>query len=71
MLANKDLYAEIENIDNTDLTNDVEFKKSVLKVGTLALKLLHNIRANSVALMKHAGVDLIKPVKREEETTED
>jgi len=70
MLSNRDLYDEIENIDNTDLTNDVEYRKSVLKTGTLALKLLHNIRANSVALMKHAGVELFKPVKREETVEE-
>ena len=70
MLSNKNLYEEIEIIDNIDVTDDVAFKTAVLKTGTLALKLLHNIRANSVALMKHAGVELFKPVKREETVEE-
>ena len=59
MLSNTDLYDEIKKIEAIETDNIVN--KAFLKIGTLALKLLHNIRTNQVAIMKNSGVELAKP----------
>jgi len=63
MLSNKDLYDEIETIqnaidnDNSELSN---FEKMLLKTQLLELKLLHNLRTNTVAVMKYNNIELVK-----------
>ena len=64
MLSNKDLYEEIEKVDkiiedpNADTATIL---KGILKVGSLNAKLMHNIRTNTVAVMKKFGIELVKP----------
>lgn len=61
MLANKDLYEEIQKFEL--VVKDLEkqgqvFEAALLKSNILILKLLHSLRTNSVTLMKHSGVEL-------------
>ena len=72
MLSNRDLYAEIEAIEKRMEKLPDGSQKDSLKIGTLNLKLLHNMRANMVTIMKHFNVELLKPQnKREESEKED
>ena len=59
MLRNKDLYEEINQIEELAKKEPDVFKKALLKIGTLGLKLLHNIRTNLVSLMEKIGADKI------------
>ena len=72
MLSHKDLYKEINTAEkvaeNTDST--VDLLKVMIKLETLNLKLLHNVRANMVAIMKKAGIELNEK-KLEQETKVD
>lgn len=72
MLSHKDLYKEIniaEKIaDNSD--NTVDLLKVMIKLETLNLKLLHNVRANMVAMMKKAGIELNEKQNTETKTDE-
>lgn len=64
MLSNKHLWEEIKEAENViaqDKIDDVTFKKVQLKLDTLQLKLLHNLRTNTVAVMKHFKIEMIKP----------
>ena len=62
MLSNKDLYDEIEVIQTAiDSDNELSgFEKMLLKTQLLELKLMHNIRTNIVAVMKHSNIELVK-----------
>lgn len=80
MLSNRDLYAEIEAIEKNievvdkfiaDMDEGYEkimlkIKKDELKTHTLNLKLLHNVRANMVTIMKHFKIELLKPQTKRE-----
>ena len=60
MLVNKDLYDEIAKVQKAideDKTLSV-FERMQLKTQLLMLKLLHNIRTNSVIVMKHLNIDM-------------
>lgn len=67
MLSNRDLYAEIETIEKRMEKMPDGPEKDNLKVGTLNLKLMHNIRANMVTIMKHFNVELLKPQTKKDE----
>lgn len=73
MLSNRDLYAEIEAIEKRMESLDDGAEKDMLKIGTLQLKLLHNIRANMVTVMRHFNIELLKSplVKKDEEKKEE
>jgi hypothetical protein len=65
MLRNKDLYEEINQIDELiKQEKDIRWK-ALLKIGTLGLKLLHNLRTNLVAIMEKLGAEKIEPMKDE------
>ena len=72
MLSNRDLYAEIESIEKRMEAMEEGQAKDALKIGTLQLKLLHNIRANTVTVMRHFNIELLKSQlgKKEEEQTD-
>lgn len=70
MLSNRDLYAEIEAIEKRMEKMPDGADKDMLKVGTLNLKLMHNIRANMVTIMKHFNVELLKPQAKKDDVTE-
>jgi len=74
MLSNRDLYSEIETAEallKKKEISDVEYRKASIKLQTLNLKLLHNIRANMVTQMKAQGIDLLKPADKSEEKVEE
>jgi len=66
MLSNEDLYDELETIEKVREGLKSEFEKAQLKALVLGVKLLHNIRSNMVTVMKHQGIDLIKPKNKVE-----
>ena len=80
MLSNRDLYAEIEaiekrveNLAGKEVLTDKEklqLELDKIKIGTLTLKLMHNIRANMVTIMKHFNVELLKPQSKKEDVKE-
>lgn len=61
MLTNKHLFEELrkveEQIKQVETTDPVQAAQ--LKVATLAVKLLHNLRTNMVAIMRHYGIKLV------------
>ena len=61
MISNKDLYKEIEGMDVYIAAEKDTYKKTVVKGLTLMIKLMHNIRTNTVAVMKHFKIELVKP----------
>jgi hypothetical protein len=62
MISNKDLYSELEKAEETmeKSSSEVDLMKVLVKLSTLQLKLLHNLRVNSVLAMKHAGMKFEK-----------
>ena len=80
MLSNRDLYAEIEAIekrieklagkDSLIDKEKIQLEIDKLKVGTFNLKLMHNIRANMVTIMKHFSIELLKPQTKKEDGQE-
>lgn len=61
MISNKDLYKEIKVMDDYIATEKDAYKKVMVKGVSLVVKLLHNIRTNTVAVMKHFKIELVKP----------
>ena len=43
--------------------------KAILKITILIVKILLNIRTNTVAIMKHFGIDLFKPSRKDDHET--
>jgi hypothetical protein len=61
MLANADIFEELEAIEKVRDGLKSEFEKAQLKGLVLTVKLLHNIRSNMVTVMKAQGIELVKP----------
>lgn len=61
MLANSDIFEELENAEKVREGLKSDYEKASLKCLILIVKLLHNIRSNTVAVMKSQGIELIKP----------
>ena len=68
MISNDDLYKEISAVEEATKgkVSEEDYKKMMLKLSTLQLKLLHNLRTNSVLVMKKLGVQTIEPKRRNE-----
>ncbi len=69
MLSNTHLHEELEKIMDI-MTNDKDlnsYQRTILIIGTLTLKLIHNIRTNQTMMMEKMGVEKIKPRSRDEE----
>lgn len=66
MISTKDLYSEINILEEVVKTEKDELKKANLKASVLQIKLLHNIRTNMVLVMKKMGVEPVKPREKEE-----
>lgn len=63
------MLEEIEKAEKIDFADEKAYRKSVLKLLSLQLKLLHNVRTNQTVDMKSRGVELKKPGQNEEEAT--
>ena len=68
MLANADMHKEIALVDEHIAKEKEPVIKLILKMLTLQVKLLHDIRSNQVTDMEHRGVALIKPKRKPVET---
>jgi len=70
MLSSPAIHEEIAIAEKVSAKKDVtvaELLKVSIKLKTLELKLLHNIRTNQTALMKAQGIELKKVEKDEPE----
>lgn len=73
MISTPDLYKEINEVLDLikkDEITEVENYKASLKLQTLNLKLLHNIRTNTVLVMKKFGIETVKPKRNNEESAD-
>ena len=61
MIANDDLHKELAVIDEAIKNEKEPIVKHLLKIGSIIIKLLHNIRSNQVTVMKSSGVKLVEP----------
>lgn len=70
MLTGKDLNKEIKTLELTVEKGSDEkgLLKALVKVGTLGLKMMQSMRTNQILMMKKAGIELVKPRVRKEET---
>jgi hypothetical protein len=75
MISNEHLHEEYQKIE--DILKKIEAGKATkeeiawatIKSTLLSAKLTHNLRTNSVAIMKKYGIELKKPIKKEGEGT--
>ena len=73
MISNKDLYSELEKIDEVlkQLESDGKTEEwAILKAASLQIKLQHNLRENMVTIMRHFNIELLKPAKKDETVEE-
>ena len=71
MLSSQAIHEEINFANATIKKEDAkteELLKVVVKLLTLELKLLHNIRTNQTIELKHLGIELKEPKKEDEES---
>jgi hypothetical protein len=61
MLANKDIFKEVELAEKVRESSKDEIAKAQLKMQILTVKLLHNIRTNMVSVMRHNNIPLVEP----------
>lgn len=74
MIRTKDLYNEIkiyEDVIKQDAVSDVEFKKAMIKLSILNIKLHHNQRTNLVRIMEKMGIPKVEPRDRDEKRPEE
>jgi len=70
MISTQDLYKEIGIADELIKSDKVsEVDKTRIKLATINLKLLHNVRTNMVRMMEHFKIEKVKP-KRSDEATQ-
>ena len=67
-ITGKDLNLEIKKLDlvGEKTGNEVGLLKALVKVGTLTLKVLHDIRGNQVQMGRKLGVEFRKPTRTTE-----
>ncbi len=71
MITSTDIFQEVVNaIELVDKTG-TDYEKSMIKLLSIAIKLLHNIRTNQTEIMKSQGITLKKPEKANEENQQD
>ncbi len=71
MISMKHLYEEIAKVEKllkSDTISDVDYKKAMLKMEQLNLKMLHSLRTNMVAVMVHFKVPKLKENTTERES---
>ena len=61
MISTKDLYNEIKIMEDAVQAETDAYKKASLKAQILNLKLLHNLRTNTVKVMEHFNIEKVKP----------
>lgn len=64
MLSSVDIHKEIEIAEETTKNSSVA-EIATVKLLTLVIKLLHNIRTNQTEIMKKQGIELKEPKTRE------
>ena len=58
MISNDHLHDDLKTIEDAIKKETNESAKATLIAQKLIVKLLHNIRTNSVIVMKHLGIDV-------------
>ena len=67
MISTVDLFKEIKIMEEVAKTEKDMYKKATLKSQILNLKLLHNLRTNSVLVMEKLGVEKVRTEKVSEQ----
>ena len=67
MISTVDLFKEIKIMEDVVKAEKDVYKKATLKSAVLNLKLLHNLRTNSVLTMEKLGVQKVKTAERASE----
>ncbi len=70
MITSKDIKTEVENAEKIikDPKADVNSKIGVLfTLNTVMIKIMVNIRTNTSLIMKHLGIEMMKPIDKKEE----
>ena len=70
MISTVDLFKEIKIMEEVTKTEKDAYKKATLKAQILNLKLLHNLRTNSVLVMEKLGVEKVRTEKVSEQSRE-
>lgn len=70
MISTVDLFKEIKIMEEVTKNEKDPIKKANLKAAILNLKLLHNLRTNSVLIMEKLGVSKVKTEKLSEQSRE-
>ena len=69
MITSKDIKSEVENAEKIikDPKVDVNTKIGVLfTLNTVLIKILVNVRTNTSLIMKHLGIEMMKPTDKKE-----
>ena len=64
MITSTDIFQEVTEAVESN-AKGTAYEQSMIKLVSIAIKLLHNIRTNQTEIMKKLGVDLKKPEKTE------
>jgi hypothetical protein len=67
MISTVDLFKEIKVMEEAVKAEKDVMKKATLKAAILNLKLLHNIRTNTVLVMDHFGIQKVKSERTNEQ----
>ena len=70
MISTVDLFKEIKIMEEVVKNEKDGYKKANLKAAVLNLKLLHNLRTNSVLIMEKLGAEKVKAERSNESTRE-
>ena len=69
MISTVDLYKEIKKYDDLikqpEKIGDDDYRRAMIKVSLLNVKLLHNIRTNMVKVMEKFGIEKVKPKEKD------
>ena len=63
MITSTDIFQEVTGAIELVGKSGTDYEKSMIKLVSIAVKLLHNIRTNQTEIMKNQGITLKKPEK--------
>jgi len=61
MITSKDIFDEVETANKAVEVLGDAYKSGMVRLMSIAVKLLHNIRTNQTEIMKAQGISLKKP----------
>lgn len=71
MITSTDIFDEVVRAIESVDKDGTPYEKSMIKLVSISIKLLHNIRTNQTEIMKAQKISLRKPEKSDERKEED